>query len=102
MLRNVIHGVIFSIGSLFLIHTSSAIADYSKRVCGGEGDKDKCPVTVDIMIGCNPTDVDAVAAACTVISNGQRKVLNGHADPQGTHEGGRCGYRWYQVTCFTE
>jgi hypothetical protein len=81
---------------------TTASADFSRRVCGGEDQANGCPVAHDIMLGCNPTEVDAVNAACTVIRNGERTVLDGHADRQGSHGGGRCGYVWYGVTCFTK
>ena len=100
MYNKLVYNVILCAAGLFLACVAPATADYTKRVCGGEGDKDKCPVATDIMIGCNPTEEDAVKAACTIISGGQKKVLDGHADNQGSHEGGKCGYRWYGVTCF--
>jgi hypothetical protein len=78
-----------------------AVADYSKRVCGGEDQANGCPVAKDIMLGCNPTEEQIAAAACTIVSNGQRKILDYHIDRQGSHEGGKCGYAWYLVTCFT-
>ncbi|MBR1205868.1 MULTISPECIES: hypothetical protein [unclassified Bradyrhizobium] len=78
-----------------------ASADYNKRVCGGEDQANGCPVSKDIMLGCNPTEDDAGNAACSYTSNGQRKVFDYHADRQGSHEGGKCGYTWYLVTCFT-
>ncbi|MER8689692.1 hypothetical protein [Mesorhizobium sp. M0028] len=83
-----------------LAFAGPAAADYTKRVCGGEDQANGCPVSTDIMVGCNPSPADAVRAACTIISNGQEKVLDGHADRQGSHGGGSCGYTWYLVTCM--
>jgi hypothetical protein len=83
------------------VFSASARADYSKRVCGGEDQANGCPVATDIMLGCNPTEEQIGAAACTIVSNGQKKVLDHHIERQGSHGGGRCGYAWYLVTCFT-
>lgn len=83
-----------------LFMSTQAFADYTKRVCGGEDQANGCPVATDIMLGCNPTIEEVGDAACTIISNGQRKVLDYHVDRQGSHGGGSCGYAWYLVTCF--
>ena len=81
--------------------TFPAYADYSKRVCGGSDRANGCPVSKDIMLGCNPSEAQVGEAACSYWENGTRKVLPFHADHQGSHEGGSCGYEWYLVTCFT-
>jgi hypothetical protein len=89
------------LSGLFAFQTVPADADYTKRVCGGEDQANGCPVSKDIMLGCNPSPDDAGRAACAYTSNGQTKVYNYHVDRQGSHDGGRCGYVWYLVTCFT-
>jgi hypothetical protein len=79
-----------------------ATADYSKRVCGGEDQANGCPVGKDIMLGCNPTPQQLIAAACTIYKpDGTRTTLPARIEHQGSHEGGRCGYEWYSVTCIT-
>lgn len=87
--------------SVALIYANSAAADYSKRVCGGEDRANGCPVSKDIMLGCNPTEAEMGEAACSVWDNGTKKTFPFHVDIQGTHEGGSCGYVWALVTCFT-
>jgi hypothetical protein len=87
--------------SLAAFQAAPAIADYAKRVCGGEDQANGCPVSHDIMLGCNPTEEQVAAAACTITRNGQRVLLDYHVDRQGSHSGGKCGYAWYLVTCFT-
>jgi hypothetical protein len=53
------------------------------------------------MLGCNPTPQQAGLAACTIYTgNGEKKVLDFHVDRQGSHDGGSCGYVWYEVTCM--
>ncbi|MES0000960.1 hypothetical protein NKJ90_19535 [Mesorhizobium sp. M0051] len=80
-----------------------AAADYTKRVCFGSDQANGCPVSADIMRGCtDDEETAAVVAACTIVSNGTKKVMDGHADRQGTHSGGACGYTWYSVTCFNK
>ncbi len=79
-----------------------ALADYSKRVCGGEDQANGCPVSKDIMLGCNPTPQQLIAAACTVYKpDGTTSVYSARIERQGSHDGGSCGYAWYLVTCIT-
>src|SRR5258708_5489913 len=87
--------------SLAPFQSVPAVADYTKRVCGGEDQANGCPVSRDIMLGCNPTEQQVGEAACTIVRDGRREVLPFHVDRQGSHEGGRCGYAWYLVICFT-
>jgi len=99
-LRQFISVVIISL-SLAALQGNSAYADYNKRVCGGEDQANGCPVSKDIMVGCNPTESQAGEAACSYWESGTKKVFPFHVDRQGSHEGGSCGYVWYGVTCFT-
>jgi hypothetical protein len=79
-----------------------AKADFSKRVCGGEDQANGCPVSKDIMLGCNPTPQQLIAAACTVYQpDGTTSVYPARIERQGSHSGGSCGYAWYVVTCIT-
>jgi hypothetical protein len=87
--------------SLAAFQIVPARADYAKRVCGGEDQANGCPVGKDIMLGCNPTEDQAAEAACSYTSNGVKKIYDYHVDREGSHDGGRCGYVWYRVTCFT-
>jgi hypothetical protein len=94
--------LVIAVLGLAAIYTAPANADYNKRVCGGEDQANGCPVSKDIMLGCNPTPDDAGRAACSYTRNGQTKVYDYHVDRQGSHDGGKCGYVWYQVTCMTK
>jgi hypothetical protein len=84
-----------------LIQSVPAGADYSKRVCGGQDQANGCPVAKDIMLGCNPTEAQVGDSACSYWENGTRKTFPFHAEHQGSHDGGSCGYEWWLVTCFT-
>jgi len=100
--KGCIHHSLIALMSLVILQATPAFADYTRRVCGGEDQANGCPVSKDIMLGCNPTIQQVIAAACTIYrSNGQKEVLDARVDRQGSHDGGRCGYVWYSVTCLT-
>jgi hypothetical protein len=96
-------GIKSTLGSLVLLSsaqlaiTSSYGRDY--RLCIGEFDE-KCPVSHNVFAGCG-TDPDTVADnTCAVTVQGQKKFLPHRLIHQGSHDGNRCGYEWYQIECI--
>jgi hypothetical protein len=86
---------------LFLtLAETSAFADYTVRICIGEDQANGCPVSKDAMFSCGTSYDEAASLVCTITVSGQKKVKPYRAIPQGTHEGGRCGYGWALVTCI--
>jgi hypothetical protein len=83
-----------------LIGTASA--DQTVRVCIGEDQANGCPVSKDAMFGCGMSIDAAAGQVCTVTRDGKKVVSPYRVMHQGSHDGGRCGYEWYQVTCLDQ
>lgn len=68
------------------------------RACIGEKN---CPVSVNAMFPCGYTEERAGNEICTIYKgDGTKKVLDHSIVHQGTHGGNKCGYSWFQVTCY--
>jgi hypothetical protein len=79
---------------------ASPLVDQRKitRACIGEKN---CPVAVQSMFPCGYTEIRAGAELCTVYKGGGTKVVLDYTiEHQGTHEGNKCGYSWFLVTCY--
>jgi hypothetical protein len=75
-------------------------AERNVRVCMGEDQANGCPVSRDAMFGCGVSIDAAASQVCAITKNGQKTVSPYRYLHQGSHEGGRCGYEWYSVTCI--
>jgi hypothetical protein len=82
-----------------LLPGRNASADQTIRICIGEDQANGCPVSKDAMFGCG-TSIDVAASQVCATKDGRKTVSPYRAIHQGSHDGGRCGYEWYLVTCL--
>jgi hypothetical protein len=85
---------------LSTLSTERATADQTFRVCMGEDQANGCPVSKDAMFGCGVSPDAAAQSVCAVTRDGQKTVPGYRTVHEGSHDGGRCGYEWYRVTCL--
>lgn len=84
------------------VNIAPSSADMKFRPCVGEYD-DKCPVAHDAWFGCGTTPDQMGQTLCTVhYPDGKTKTSPYRYVHQGSHEGNRCGYEWYSLTCLDE
>lgn len=82
------------------IVTMGTAAAGSYRVCIGD-DGNKCPVAHTAFFGCGTTADAAAVSLCTVTSGATKTVLPYQIVSQDWHDGGHCGYSWFEVNCPT-
>jgi hypothetical protein len=86
---------------LLVALTSASMAQelLRTRFCIGSGN---CPVVVQVMKNCG-SDVDQIAQEiCTLRRGEERRQLEYQLLPEGTRDGGKCGYSWYTVVCLRD
>ena len=88
-----------SIISLCLSTSINSAAADTIRVCFGEDQANGCPVNKDAMFGCGVSIDQAAEQVCAITRKGVKEVAPYNYIHQGSHEGGRCGYEWYSLTC---
>jgi len=96
---------VFSFSVIAIVYGLAGVpanADQTYRVCTGEDQANGCPVSKDAMFGCGTSPDQMAASVCTVTVDGQKKVQPYRVLRQGSHDGGRCGYEWYAVTCVSQ
>jgi hypothetical protein len=81
---------------------NSSFANQTIRICIGEDQANGCPVSKDAMFGCGTTIDAAASQVCAITREGNKVISPYRVIHQGSHEGGRCGYEWYQVTCLDQ
>ncbi len=85
-------------GLLFATAFCSEALSQSTRFCIGEK---RCPASSPSLYPCGSNAEQIAEEICTVrLGGGDKKVLPHRLEPEGTHNGHRCGYSWYKVTCI--
>jgi hypothetical protein len=92
--------VLFGVVAALASSGAPSFADQDFRACAGEYDS-KCPVAHNAWFGCGTPPEQMAKNLCAVhYPNGTTKHSPFRYVHQGSHDGNKCGYEWYLITCI--